>query len=1010
MRRSRLGALLSLLLIAIVVCPAAAQTPPIEGIRDNTPNTHALTHVRIVQAPGRVIEDGTIVLRDGVIEAVGEKVTVPKDARVWDYSGLTVYAGLIDLYTHAGIEKPKDDENKGAAYWNEFVTPECDVVTTWAPKEKDLEKLRAAGFTCALVVPEGQVIGGGAAFVNLGDGLSNNQVIATRVAQSVNLVHRFTGYNDPKYPTALMGRIALIRQAFLDAQWYAKAQGVYASNPSQERPENNDALAALADDIDMKRPIIFAVDNDLNLLRSIKIAAEFELPYWIRTGGDDYRQTAAIAAAGAKLIVPVDYPDAPDVESPEQALDPSLVRLQQWESAPSNAMALEKAGIEFALTASGLKDVKSFHKNVHKAIERGLSPETALAALTTVPAKMLGMEKMMGSVDRSKAAHLLVTDGELFADNTKVIGIWIDGHPYDVNKLPETDPRGTWTLSCDALKPVTLDISGETEKLAGKLTVNDSTTVKLTKVVMDHDRVVLVFPGEKVDLPGVVRMSGAIGKEGLSGQGQLPSGNWFKWTATASAGAEEETAKGDDKDAGGVGNAMPHSLGAFGYASIPEAPENVIVKGATIWTCGPDGIIENADLLVKNGRIERVGTDIKVPKNAVVIDGTGKHVTPGLIDCHSHSGVSGSVNEFGQTVSAEVRIADVIDSRAIELYRELAGGLTIANVLHGSANPIGGQNAVIKLRWGAQPDDMIMKEAPQGIKFALGENVKRSNWGDRFPDHYPQTRMGVEQIIRDRLKAALDYERAWNDTKKGEVPPRRDLEMEALLEVLHGDRLVHCHSYRQDEILMLIRVAEDFGFTIGTFQHVLEGYKIAEAIAAHGAGASTFTDWWAYKFEVYDAIPYNGALMNQVGVVVSFNSDSGELARRMNLEAAKAVKYGGLPEAEALKFVTINPATQLHIDQYVGSLEKGKQGDFVVWSASPLSTYGRCEQTWIDGRKYFDIDRDHRMREEIAAERAHIVQEILSTRKGGSEGGSLSRAATSSIDNYEEEKSCAWEH
>ena len=336
-----------------------------------------------------------------------------------------------------------------------------------------------------------------------------------------------------------------------------------------------------------------------------------------------------------------------------------------------------------------------------------------------------------------------------------------------------------------------------------------------------------------------------------------------------------------------------------------------------------------------------------------------------------------------------MRIADVVDGNDVAVYRELAGGLTVANLLHGSANPIGGQNQIVKLRWGMLPDQMKFEAAPEGIKFALGENVKQSNWGDKYTTRYPQTRMGVEQIIRDEFRAAQDYEKRMNKAKKNPnlIPPRRDLELDAIVEILHGNRVVHSHSYRQDEILMLIRVADDFGFKIATFQHGLEAYKVAELIAKHGAGVSTFSDWWAYKFEVIDAIPYNGALLHDVGVVVSYNSDSDELARRLDTEAAKAVKYGGVSEEEALKFVTINPAKQLGIDKRVGSIEIGKDADFVVWSGSPLSTYSVCEQTWIDGRKYFDRDEDRAMNQEIEKERTILVQKILKAKS--SPGGGM---------------------
>ncbi|MDA8015975.1 MAG: amidohydrolase family protein [Thermoanaerobaculia bacterium] len=422
-------------------------------------------------------------------------------------------------------------------------------------------------------------------------------------------------------------------------------------------------------------------------------------------------------------------------------------------------------------------------------------------------------------------------------------------------------------------------------------------------------------------------------------------------------------------------------------AEQPEQPGVIVVRGATIWTAADDvspedAVLENADLLIRAGVIEAIGQNLQVPSDAVEIDGTGKHVTPGLIDAHSHTAASGGLNEGSNNVTSEVRVADVLNPEDVNLYRQLAGGLTIANVLHGSANAIGGQNAVIKLRWGLEADGLLMQEAPQGIKFALGENPKRSNF--RAPEpRYPTTRQGVEKSIREAFEAAIDYRdahqahnRALKMGKKNLVPPQRDFQLEALVEIMDGTRLVHAHSYRADEILMLMEVAEDYGFTVATFQHVLEGYKVADELAASGSGASSFSDWWAYKYEVIDAIPHNGAIMWDRDVLVSFNSDSGELARRLNLEAAKAVRWGGVPEVEALKFVTLNPAKQLQIDKWVGSLEPGKHGDFVIWSGHPLSTYSRVEQTWVDGRKYFDRQTDLEARETIAAERQALLQEV----------------------------------
>ncbi len=438
----------------------------------------------------------------------------------------------------------------------------------------------------------------------------------------------------------------------------------------------------------------------------------------------------------------------------------------------------------------------------------------------------------------------------------------------------------------------------------------------------------------------------------------------------------------------------------------PAQPDVLVVRHATIWTSGPQGKLEDADLLIKKGKIAAVGAHLAVPAGAVEIDATGKHVSPGIFDPHSHSDIVGNVNEGTDIVTAEVRIEDVVNAESIAIYRELAGGVTTVNLLHGSANAIGGQNAVVKLRWGAPPEDLFFG-APQGIKFALGENPKQSNWelADDAHRRYPQTRQGVEQVIRETFLAARDYERRWaeyrKDPRADKVPPRRDLQLEAVVEILNGTRLVHSHCYRADEIIMLLRLAEQFGFRIATLQHVLEGYKVADEIAAHGAGGSTFSDWWAYKDEALDAIPYNGAVMWQRGVVTTFNSDSNELARRLNLEAAKAVRYGNVPETEALKFVTINSAKQFHVDNRIGSLEPGKDADFVIWSGSPLSTYSLAEQTWIDGRKYFDRADDLKHRDELARERAALVAKVKADGKRDGDGKSKGKDKSKDKDKAE---------
>jgi imidazolonepropionase-like amidohydrolase len=423
-----------------------------------------------------------------------------------------------------------------------------------------------------------------------------------------------------------------------------------------------------------------------------------------------------------------------------------------------------------------------------------------------------------------------------------------------------------------------------------------------------------------------------------------------------------------------------YPAGAYAMGERP-APGNVLVKNATVWTSGPAGKLANADVWVKGGKIAAVGTNLDAP-GATVIDAKGKHVTPGLIDAHSHTAAVGGLNESTSSVTAEVRVADVLDATAISIYRQLAGGITSANVMHGSANTIGGQTQTIKFRWGQDAEGLKFANALPGIKFALGENVKQSNFNTE-QNRYPQTRMGVDQLVRDAFAAARQYQKewaVWRSNPKAGIEPRRDLQLDALVELLEKKRAVHIHSYRADEILAFARTAKEIGIPVATFQHVLEGYKVADAIRDIGAGGSSFSDWWAYKMEVYDAIPYNGALMHNAGVLTTFNSDSDELARRMNTEAAKAVRYGGVKDTEALKFVTYNAAKQLGIDQYVGSLEVGKDADFVIWSDDPLSPKARAEETWIDGRRYYDMKSDTRLREWADTEKRRLIAKALPVR------------------------------
>jgi len=411
---------------------------------------------------------------------------------------------------------------------------------------------------------------------------------------------------------------------------------------------------------------------------------------------------------------------------------------------------------------------------------------------------------------------------------------------------------------------------------------------------------------------------------------------------------------------------------AFGLDSIAKQ-ENIIIKNATIWT--GEEVIQNGSIVIQNGKITHVGAgNFKSPPNARVIDAEGKYVTSGIIDEHSHIAISKGVNEGGQAISAEVSIRDVIDPDDINIYRQLAGGVTASQLLHGSANPIGGQSAIIKLKWGETAENLLIDKQPLFIKFALGENVKQSNWGDYNTIRFPQTRMGVEQLYYDAFARAREYAK---NKKSHPNKHQVDLELETLVEILEGKRHITCHSYVQSEINMLMHVADSMGFKINTFTHILEGYKVADKMKEHGAGGSTFSDWWAYKYEVNDAIPYNAAIMHNQGITVAINSDDAEMGRRLNQEAAKSVKYGKISELDAWKMVTINPAKLLHIDDRTGSIKVGKDADVVVWSANPLSVNAIVEQTIVDGTVYYDKNVDALLQQKNQVEKARIISKML---------------------------------
>ena len=989
------------LLLAVSLCVTsvqADQTTPVQGIRSAGATHLAFTGATVVVDPETVLEEATLIVREGRVVGVGD-LPVPTGATEVKLAGHTVYPGFIDPYTEYGLKTvgdlnppregntPKYEGTRaGANAWNDAIHAQRAWIEAFIPDSEAAASYHDRGVTSVQSVRMDGIFRGRGFAATTAEGLPNETVLAPRTAHFLAFD---SGSSHQEYPSSLMGSIALVRQTLLDVQWYEKARAAWASRKNQEPPEFNRALEALAA---REGAVIFETEDELTLLRAARIGREFSVPM-IHVGSNfEYNRIAEIAALGEALILPVVYPEKPAVTSYEEALDVSLADLRHWERAPSNPAVLEAHGVEFAFTAHGLDDPSSFWKQVRLAVRRGLSRETALAAVTTVPARLSGIGAEAGTLHPGKRADFVVADGDLFEEGS-IQSVWIGGRRVkETTPLDRTDFGPALELGVGP-ETYRLELLGEGDELEGELQRGDA-TVGIENVARTPRMLRFSADLDGLGGHGVARFTLVDVSGRLTGQVALPDGGVSEMSVVAVAADEGEGDDGGEEpesaaessetaDEDTLLSAQTYPNLAFGLEAIPEE-QDIVVRNATVWTLEGEGRLENADLLVVGGRIVAVGTGLEAPPGVVEIDGTGKHVTPGIIDEHSHLAISSGVNEGSHSVTSEVRIGDVVDPDDVGIYRALAGGVTAAQLLHGSANPIGGQAQVIKHRWGMNAEEMKFEAAPPSIKFALGENVKQSNWGDEYSVRYPQTRMGVHALMRDSFVAAREYGAEWEryerldaSRKAVTVPPRRDLQLEALLEILDSERFIHCHSYVQSEILMLMRLAEDFGFRVQTFTHILEGYKVAPEMAAHGAGASTFADWWAYKFEVYDAIPYNTCLLHSAGVVTSVNSDSGELIRRLNQEAGKSVMYCGMDEVEALKLVTLNPAIQLRIDERVGSLAAGKDADFVIWNGHPLSMYSKAEQTWIDGRLYFSLERDRALREANRVEKQALIQKVL---------------------------------
>ncbi len=970
--------LLTLCLVpAYCLLSSAQETFPVNGTRENNKLYYAFTNATIFTDYQTRIDSATLLIKEGKVEAAGKGIKIPEGAVVNDLKGKFIYPSLVDIYTSYGLPEAKkenagpgpqmESKTKGAYAWNQSLKPEFNAAFVFSVDTKKAEELRKNGFGSVLTLQQDGIARGTSAFVSLGEGKDNKLLLKEKAAACYSFKK---GNSTQDYPSSLMGSIALLRQTYFDAQWYAQ-------NTTAEKNLSLQSWNEL-----QSLPQIFDTDDFLSALRADKVGDEFGKQYILKGSGTEYRRMDEIKATNASFILPLNFPDPYDVEDPYDALIVNLDDLKHWEMAPTNLSAFEKNKIPFAITADGLKDLSKFWKNMRKAIEYGLSETEALKAITYSPAKLIGVENTVGSLKAGLKANFIITSTNLFDKKNIILENWVDGVSYKVNSLEVQDIRGTYDITIGGSVTYKLKIEGEERKPSLKVFYADTVPTS-GDISVDKKMVSLSFPVEK-GKTDLIRMSGVIEGKQLSGRCQLPAGTWTDWKAIYKDAFVEKVKKDSTDNKPKEIGKLVYPFTAFGWSEQPKQ-ETVLIKNATVWTNESSGKMANTDVLIENGKIAVIGKNISGTENAKVIDGTGKHLTAGIIDEHSHIAISKGVNEGAQASSSEVSIGDVVNSEDINIYRQLAGGVVASQLLHGSANPIGGQSALIKLRWGLAPEKMKIENADGFIKFALGENVKQSNWGDDRTVRFPQTRMGVEQVYYDAFIRAKEYEKLFsaNDKTLSKLAPRRDLELDALVEILNKKRFITCHSYVQSEINMLMHVADSMGFKVNTFTHILEGYKVADKMKAHGVGASTFSDWWAYKYEVVDAIPYNATILNEQGVTVAINSDDAEMARRLNQEAAKSVKYGGMSEEDALKMVTLNPAKLLHLDNRMGSIKEGKDADVVLWSDNPLSVYARAEKTFVDGICYYDADKDLQLRDEVRKERARLIQKMIAAKKGG---------------------------
>jgi imidazolonepropionase-like amidohydrolase len=1012
-RLTTVRTLATLLLIVFAIPSVHANEPATPGFR---PDAVLFKNAKVVLAPGRIIEKAHVLVRNGRISGVGAEIAIPPDAEVIDAEGLTILPGFIDAGAAAFLQDAKPQPVAGRAVEiskyalagmrqddRNGLTPEFAAGEHLTAKPEDQERYRQAGFVAVHVLPNGRIASGRGAVLNLASLPLRESILVPISFATMQLSERGGG----EYPSTNMGVHAHLRQAFLDAERHATQQRLFKANtPNVTRSATDAALDAMNE---MRTPAVKTVfvassrdDHD----RSLNFASEHQLRPVIWGGHEAYRVIDRLKKTETDVIVHVDFGDEPKLEAPKPGddpyadlPDPQRVRehkRNEWKQRVAGLAELQKGGVRFAVSSRDGKSPSDVLKGLRQAIANGLDRDAALAAITTQPAAILGLDQELGTIAVGRPAYFVVMTGAFDNDQSKVRHVFINGYRYEYNKdakpiAPATPGQaapaqvgGTWTVEIESAEG---KLRGELElvqtdrALSGRFKSNQGDG-RLSSGKVSAEAVEFVVSIGAGDNSIALKFDGKLNGAAMQGNLKSPFGAATKWTAARlelkpqpNAAIQLTTIEAtEDPQATADATTPANEKPIVSIEQPVEFPEdrrarpvqtggNVLIKGGTVLTATGQ-TLPATSILIKNGTIIAIGPDLQPDPGMQVIDATGRFVMPGIIDTHSHIMISnglGGVNEATASIVCEVRVRDVVNSADPSEYRALAGGVTTARLLHGSANCIGGQDAVVQLKHGVSANDHLFPGAHSGVKFALGENVKfRSG-------RFPNTRLGVEATLNRAFLEALDYRRQWQEFEKARqqagadadklLPPRRDLRLDALVGILNGEKFIHSHCYRADEILMLLRVAENHGIRVWSLQHVLEGYKVAPEIVKHGASCSTFADWWAYKVEAFDAIPQNAALLHEAGANAVIKSDDWELIRHLYLEAAKTVRYGNMPPDVALRTITLNPARELGLSDRLGSLEVGKQADVAIFSGHPLNAFSRCEQTLIAGEVYFTRDK-----------------------------------------------------